>query len=106
MYLLGKYTNLVNNLIYGIKILNLNGSSTLEDEIIALLVINIGNREEREDLKGEVAGCILDLLSYLCVTPTNRYSMERNFFKVMAGVGEKVMTEPDIKIIEMYVSVT
>lgn len=106
MYLLEKYTNLANNLIWEIKRLNLNGSSTLEDGIIALLVISIGNREEREDLKGEVAGCILDLLSCLCVTPTNRYSMELNFSKVMAGVGENVITEPDIKILEVCVPVT
>lgn len=63
-------------------------------------------QRRKRRFKGEVAGCILDLLSCLCVTPTNRYSMELNFSKVMAGVGENVITEPDIKILEVCVPVT
>lgn len=104
--MLEKYTNLVNTLICEIRRLNLNGSSSLEDGIVALLVINTESKEEKEDLKRKVASCILDLLSCLCDTPINRSSMELNSSKVMAGVGEKVMTEPDIKILEVCVSVT
>lgn len=49
---------------------------------------------------------ILDLLNLRCLCDilTKRYSIDSNSSKVMAGVGGKMMTEPDVTFLKVSVS--